>query len=304
MVSTSVPVYTMPYNTFQQHTQSQFFRVGANANSIPKDLFVSGNLNPIPSITGIDDLINANRYPSPFFTSPIGKGYLPVESKRYFQSANSPFVPRQPPIDPLPSRLNERPVRRDRSATAVVIQKFNGDPMIYWLFARQFEAHVLGKVEEYELFPLLYQSCESAVQLKISQFSNQSPSVAFCMARDLFYDEYGHSHEIARCCEERLRSAPKVPEHDREKLKSLANLLEKCCVSLKNIGQTSGLDSIHAMMSVINKLPLDLKRAWIEFSVKIERQSGNRARFNDLSAFLSERSRLANSIFERDFPAE
>ena len=172
--------------------------------------------------------------------------------------------------------------------------------MNYWLFARQFEAHVLGKVKEYELFPLLYQSCESAVQLKISHFSKQSPSVAFCMAWDLLYDEYGHSHEIARCCEERLRSAAKVPEDDREKLESLANLLEKCCVSLKDIGQTSSFDTMHAMMSVTNKLPLDLKRAWIEFSVKIERQSGNRARFNDFSTFLSERSRLTNSIFGRE----
>ena len=118
------------------------------------------------------------------------------------------------------------------------------------------------------------------------------------------YDEYGHSHEIARCCEERLRSARKVPEHDREKLKSLANLFVKSCVSLKDIGQTSSLDSMHVMMSVINKLPLDLKRAWIGFAVKIERQSGNRARFNDLSTFLSERSRLANSIFGREtFPS-
>ena len=71
------------------------------------------------------------------------------------------------------------------------------------------------------------------------------------MAWDLLYDEYGHSHEVARCCEERLRSAPKVPEDDREKLKSLANLLEKCCVSLKGIWQTSSLDSMHVMMSVI-----------------------------------------------------
>ena len=156
MVSTSVPIYTTPYNTLQQHTQSQFSRVGADANSILKHLLVSGNLNPIPSVTGVDDLNNANRYPPPFSTSPIGKGYLPVESKRYFQNANSPFVPRQPPINPLHSRLNERPIRRDRPAPAVVIQKFNGDPMNYWLFARQFEAHVLGKVEEYELFPLLY----------------------------------------------------------------------------------------------------------------------------------------------------
>ena len=129
-------------------------------------------MNPIPSVTGIDDLNNANRYPSPFSTSPIGKGYQPDESKRYFQNANSSFVPRQPLINSLHSRLIERPIRCDRPAPAVVIQKFDGDPMNYWLFARQFEAHVLGKIEEYELFPLLYQSCESAVQLKISHFSN------------------------------------------------------------------------------------------------------------------------------------
>ena len=32
-------------------------------------------------------------------------------------------------------------------APPVVIQKFNGDLMEYWLFVGQFEAHVLGKVE-------------------------------------------------------------------------------------------------------------------------------------------------------------
>ena len=44
-----------------------------------------------------------------------------------------------------------------RPAPPVVIQKFNGDPMEYWFFVRQFEAHVLvlGKVKDYKLFPLL-----------------------------------------------------------------------------------------------------------------------------------------------------
>ena len=94
--------------------------------------------------------------------------------------------------------------------------------------------------------------------------------VAFRLVWDLFYDEYGHSHEVSRCCEGRLRKALKVPEDDREKLKSLANLLEKCYVSLKDTGQTSSLDSMHVIMSVFHILPLDLKRALIEFSVKIE----------------------------------
>ena len=61
----------------------------------------------------------------------------------------------------------------------------------------QFEAHVLGKVEEYELFPLLFQNCESNVQLKIIHLSNQHPSTSFRLAWDIVFDEYGHLHEIA-----------------------------------------------------------------------------------------------------------
>ena len=87
--------------------------------------------------------------------------------------------------------------RRDRPPPAVVIQKFDGDPMNYWLFVRQFEAYKLGKVEEQKLFPLLHQSCEPSVQLKISHLSNQSPSSSFQRAWDILYDEFGHSHEIA-----------------------------------------------------------------------------------------------------------
>ena len=50
-----------------------------------------------------------------------------------------------------------------RPVPPVVIQKFNGDLMEYWLFVGQFEAHVLGKVKDYELFPMLHQYCESYV---------------------------------------------------------------------------------------------------------------------------------------------
>ena len=89
-----------------------------------------------------------------------------------------------------------------RPAPPVVIQKFNSDPTKYWLFVRQSEAHVLGKVKNYELFPLLYQYCESYVRSKFSYVLNQSPVIAFQKAWNIFYDESGHPYEIARCCKE------------------------------------------------------------------------------------------------------
>ena len=96
-----------------------------------------------------------------------------------------------------------------------------------------------------------------------------------------------------------------MDDDDCEKLKSLANLMEKCCVSLKHIGQASSLDSMHASTGIVNKLPVDIERSWVEYSVGVEHRSEQRSKFIDLSAFLTERSCVANSIFEREtFPGK
>jgi len=52
------------------------------------------------------------------------------------------------------------------------------------------------------------------------------------------------------------------------------------------------------MMSM-RKLPLQLQRQWIERSADIEHRNGECAAFADLSAFVKERSHVANSIFGR-----
>ena len=124
-----------------------------------------------------------------------------------FDSRNTEQAQRQEafnsPSLTLPTSFHKYNASKMRPAPPVVIQKFNGDPMEYWLFVRQFEAHVLGKVEDYELFPLLHQYCKSHVESKFSYMSNQSPVTAFQKAWDILFDEYGHPYEIARCCEER-----------------------------------------------------------------------------------------------------
>ena len=235
--------------------------------------------------------------------SPTSQALLPISNMQSTTQSSLACGPSYFASPPFPEVRSLRSLRRDRPVPPVVIQKFDGDPINYWLFVRQFEAHVLGKVDDYELFPLLYQNCEPNVQHKFNHLSNQLPSASFEAAWNILFDEYGHPHEIACCCEERLKSAPRVAEDDRERLKSLAQLLEKCCVSLEHIGEASTLDSMRVMMNIINKLPVELKRAWIEYAVKIERQAGHRAKFANLSAFLTERSRLANSIFGREtFP--
>ena len=79
--------------------------------------------------------------------------------------------------------------------------------------------------------------------------------------------------------------------------------MEKHCVSFEHIGQASSLDSMHVLMGIVNKRPVDVKRSWVEYTVGDEHRSEQRAKFIDLSAFLTERSRIDNSIFGREtFP--
>ena len=163
-----------------------------------------------------------------------------------------------------------RLLQRNCFAPPVVIQKFDSDSMNYWLFVIQFKAHVLGKIDDYKWFPLLYQNCESNVQHKFNHLSNQLPSASFEDAWYILFDEYSHSLKIAHCCE-CLKRAPGVPEDDKERSKSLVHLLKKCCVSLVHVGEASTLDSIHVMINITNKLPMELKHEWIQYAVKIER---------------------------------
>ena len=70
--------------------------------------------------------------------------YRNTEQAQRQEAFNSPSLT-------LPTSFHKYNASKMRPAPPFVIQKFNGDPMEYWLFVRHFEAHVLGKVEDYEL---------------------------------------------------------------------------------------------------------------------------------------------------------
>ncbi|XP_078495525.1 uncharacterized protein LOC144750934 [Ciona intestinalis] len=181
-----------------------------------------------------------------------------------------------------------------------VIEKFSGDPMGYWTFVRQFDTHITKKTQGDDLRLLyLIQHCEQNVREKISHLTSKPPHIGYRTAWNTLHEEYGQPHVIARCCEEHLKDASKVNEFDNVGLKKLSVLMDKCCTSLHDVKQSSSVDSMEVMLSVIRKLPPVLHEKWIEWSVDVERRTGNRAKFTDLSEFVCLQSTLANSIFGR-----
>ena len=59
-------------------------------------------------------------------------------------------------IESYPSQPRHRGTESFVSKDCYFDTKFNSDPMNYWLFVRQYEAHVMGKAEDFALIHLLH----------------------------------------------------------------------------------------------------------------------------------------------------
>ena len=186
----------------------------------------------------------------------------------------------------------------DRPLPRIEIKKFDGDPMNYWSFIRSFTAYVGKKCcsDDYRR-QFFIQSLDAKVRERFEQFQTIGPTEGFQKAWAQLYEDYGHPHVISRSCEERLKATPKVKDFDSEGLNKLSILLNKCCTCLEHSPRYSTLDSMDVMLAVCKRLPNELRFEWVKTSVEIERRTGDRARFTDLTAFVNEQSRVLDSMF-------
>ena len=73
--------------------------------------------------------------------------------------------------------------------------------------------------------------------------------------------------------------------------------MKRCCHALADDKVASSLDSVLFFSNIANKFTIDLKRKWIKTAVKITNTSGYVASFKDLTLFVEEQARIANSTF-------
>jgi len=161
--------------------------------------------------------------------------------------------------------------------------KFDGNPLNYRIFINGFEKHIETKVSDGKLrLCYLIQHCEVKVKSKIQHFSNKGDQ-GYQLATD--------------ACEHQLKTAPFVKSNDPESLKRFAELLERVLITLDDINYLGSLNALDTMAQLANKLPFDLKRAWVKESVKIENQTNRVADFRSFVNFVIEQSDVANSLF-------
>ena len=231
---------------------------------------------------------------SPTWTGPPGIGTFPHHGS-YEQLAQpfgySPYFPQYQPV--------QNPYRDEFLLPRPQIPKFDGNPLNFMTFKNNFVKHIVPKVADRKmLLCYLLQHCEPKIRDKIQHFSNKGEA-GYSLASDRLEKEYGRPSVIADACEQRLKSAKPVKSNDPEGLKYFSDLLEKTFITLEDIRFFGSLNSLDTMSLLINKLPFDLRRAWVKESVTVEQRTGQIADFSCFVSFVANISEEANSLYGR-----
>ena len=73
--------------------------------------------------------------------------------------------------------------------------------------------------------------------------------------------------------------------------------MESTQIILSDLNHFGSLHSLDTLTSLVDKLPYELRRRWVERSVQIENLTGSLAKFIDLVEFVQVMSDEANSLF-------
>jgi len=80
-------------------------------------------------------------------------------------------------------------------------------------------------------------------------------------------------------------------------LMKLSVLMNKCCTSLEGVANTSSVDTMDVIISVVKKLPVPLRLKWVDVAAATDEKTGHCATFADLTTFVNGLTKTANSVF-------
>ena len=179
---------------------------------------------------------------------------------------------------------------------------FNGTPTDYCKFVKDFEANIETSVSDDRLRLIyLIQYCNGEAKSSIEDCVLLEPSDGYKRARSILYSRYGRPHVVARSFIDKLVNGPQLKASDIDGLSKLALEMQKCEITLSQLGFSSDVDNSEHLRRIVKRLPMRLRTKWADTAYFIsepvgERDLGREPCFSDLAKFVDERSRVASSM--------
>lgn len=167
---------------------------------------------------------------------------------------------------------------------------FNGNPVDYCKFVRNFETNIESRVVDDSLrLSYLIQYCQGVAKLCIEDCVMLEPTEGYRKARSILYSRYGRPHLVARSYIDKLIHGPCIKSSDIESLLKLSLDMQKCEITLSQLGFSSDIDNSENLRQIVKRLPMHMRTRWVDVAHEIT-ELGREPRFSDLAGFVDKSS--------------
>ncbi|XP_072033404.1 uncharacterized protein [Amphiura filiformis] len=178
------------------------------------------------------------------------------------------------------------------------ISKFDGDPLKYTNFIKEFEYSVEDKTENSRdrlSYLAKYTSGEANVLVR-SCLHYADSTEGYLTAKTLLRKKYGDPMIFAQAIQKRAVNWTEIKEHDANELSKFALFLLEAENTMKNIQALNELNPSAVFHS--GKLPYRLRGAWRSKVYEIEEERGQTVTFHDFVHFTDKHAKMmTNPVF-------
>ncbi|CAC5402358.1 unnamed protein product [Mytilus coruscus] len=158
---------------------------------------------------------------------------------------------------------------------------FNGTLLDYSKFIGNFETNIEDRISDNSLrLSYLIQYCRGEAKCCIEDCVLLDSDEGYKRARAILYSRYGRPYVIARSFIEKLVYCAQIKASDIEGLSKLALEMQKCEITLSQLGFNSDIDNSENLRCIVKRLPMHMRTRWVDIAHSIS-ESGREPRFSD-----------------------
>lgn len=178
------------------------------------------------------------------------------------------------------------------------LMTFDGNPLNYWLFIKNFEVNVAKRVADAESrLACLIQHCNGKVREAIKNCCIISePEQGYQKNQEILHHRFGQKHIIAHAHITKIANGPQLKNSDIVGLSDLSVQMQNCALTLVQMGYEADVNSSDNLAKVMKHLPVHLQSKWANKAGSLI-LAGIEPTFSDLTKFVEEKALLANTMY-------
>ena len=241
----------------------------------------------------------------PAFIPEVKKERLAFETKRTLKTFQSEQDDDKPP--PVEAKNNiidynaQYSIARELNKPKADIQKFDGSPMNYKGFMRQFNARVETNTDSFEeRINFLLQFTIGEPHRIVLGFSHLDAKIGYTAALNEFKDRYGDPDIIAHSYVQRAMNWPFIKADHPKALDDFAIFLQECMYAVNYVDAAKVLEYSENLKLLIQKLPFYMQEKWRNVVYETKSRK-NIVTFSNLVEFVKKETKKANDpVYGKD----